>query len=268
MRSKKGRLVGVFVIYAVANNGFSEAIDNPCAGASALLNLVNRPTVSDSACAVPYNKALVELGFQYQGLTQSAGQQTNFPEAVVRFGLPFNNELALVLPNYNHPSMQSPSGFSTTTATIKHQIGYTEHWLGSIETGVTLASGSQYFGSDGNGIALNGIVSYTFNSKWSLLFMLGLSSQVESSFDGGRRYTTTNPDLVLTYVVNPKINMYAEVYGQSRTGPEVGSGFNTDAGILYLPFPNVEVDLAFGQHVSGTLGSFNQYIGAGMAILF
>ena len=94
MRSKKGRLVGVFVIYAVANNGFSEAIDNPCAGASALLNLVNRPTVSDSACAVPYNKALVELGFQYQGLTQSAGQQTNFPEAVVRFGLPFNNELA------------------------------------------------------------------------------------------------------------------------------------------------------------------------------
>ena len=267
MLSRMDYLVRAFLMCAVTNAVFAQTLDDPCAGASALLNLVDRPNVADSACAVPYKQAIVELGLQHQSLTQSE-TQTNFPEAVVRFGLPFNNELAFVLPNYNRTSMQPPSGFTTTSALLKHQIGYTEHWLGSIESAVTFASGSPGFGSDGTGFALNGIVNYTFNDSWSASFMFGVSSQVQSDLDGGGRFTTANPDLVLTYAVNPKVNVYGEVYGQSRTGPNEGSGFNADIGILYLPLANLEVDLVFGQHLSGALGDFNQYVGAGFAILF
>ncbi|MHB1321048.1 MAG: hypothetical protein ACYCY0_05740, partial [Acidithiobacillus ferrivorans] len=37
------------------------ATQNPCTGPSALLALLDRPTVSDSACVVQYGKAVLEL---------------------------------------------------------------------------------------------------------------------------------------------------------------------------------------------------------------
>jgi hypothetical protein len=270
MASKQiGKLLWIFIInYGIAVNVFAETIDNPCGGASALLNIVDRPTVGDSACVVPFKQAVLELGYQYQRLTHSAGYQQNFPEVELRIGLPVNNELVLVLPNYIHQSMTPHSGFAPTTIGIKHEIGYTEIWLAAAEALFTLPSGSTAFGSQNLGAAVNGIINYTFNSTFSLSFMFGVTSQTQSKLNGGQRFTSINPDMVLTYVLNPKINFYGEVYGQSKTGPGEGSGFNFDGGVLYLPLPNLEVDLEVGQRISGNLNGFNHYIGTGMSIAF
>lgn len=263
------KLFWIFIInVGMVVNVFAEVIDNPCGGPSALLNIVDRPTVGDSACVVPFKKAILELGFQYQQLTHSAAYQQNFPEAALRIGLPANNELVLVLPNYIHQSTIPRAGFAATTIGIKHEIGYTQTWLGAAEALFTLPSGSDAFGSQATGAAINGIIDYTFNSTVSLTFMLGVTTQTQSKLNGGQRFTSINPDLVLTYVLNPKINFYGEVYGQSKTAPGEGSGFNFDGGILYLPWPNLEVDLEVGQRMSGNLNGFNHYIGTGMAILF
>jgi len=260
------KLAWAFVmICGITANTFAFSGD-PCGGESALLSIVDRPTVGDSACVVPYNKAVLEFGYQYQKLRHSSADQQNFPEATVRIGLPYNNELVAVLPNYILQSSGPRSGFAASTLGIKHEIGYTDAWLAAIEGLVTLQGGNSAFGRDGTGGALNAIVEYDFNPTWSLSFMFGVTSQVQSQRDGGQRFTSFNPDLVLTYALNPKINFYGEVYGQSKTGPGESSGFNADAGILYLLMPTVVLDLEVGQRISGNLGGFNHYIGAGISI--
>lgn len=255
-------------LFTITGNIFADNIDNPCGGPSALLNLVDRPSAGDNACAVPFKQAIIESGIQYQQLSQDSGTQWNYPQSELRVGLPAGNEFVMVLPNYIHQLQAPHSGFSAMTAGVKHQFGYTENWVTAIESIFTLPGGSQAFGSDGTGVALNGIVNYTLNDNISLSFMFGVTSQTEPSLDGGGRFTSFNPDLVLTYVINPKTYVYAETYGQSKTAPDEGSGWNLDSGILYLLKPNFAIDMEVGQRISGQLGGFNHYIGAGFSVMF
>jgi len=256
------------VIQGMAFNAFADTIDDPCDGASALLNIVDRPTVGDSACVVPTSKAVLELGYQYQQGTHSTGHQQNFPQAELRLGLPAHNEFVVLLPNYILQSMAPHSGYSATTVGIKHEIGYTQNWLAAAETLFTLPSGSTAFGSNGLGAAINAIVSYDINPKFNLTFMFGVTTATQSSHDGGQRFTSINPDIVLTYSATDRLQLYGEIYGQSKTGPGESSGFNFDGGFLYLVLPNAEIDLEIGQRMSGNLGGFNHYIGTGMAFMF
>lgn len=256
------------VIYAMMPTGFAETIKNPCAGPSALINIINRPTVADSACVVPFKHSVVEFGYQYQKLRHPSGDQQNYPQAEFRLGLPANNEFVILLPNYIHQSIPPRSGFSAATMGVKHELGYSKHWLASVESLFTLPSGSGAFGSKGLGVALNGILSYNLNKKFNLTFMLGVTTETAPRLSGGQRFMNMNPDLVLTYSANQKFDIFGEIYGESQTGPGEGSGFNFDAGIIYLLRPSVAIDFEIAQRISGSLGNFSHYIGAGMSIMF
>lgn len=253
---------------AMVSSVFADTVNNPCGGPSALLYIINRPTVADSACVVPYKNIVLETGYQYQQLTHFAGYQQNFPEAQFRLGLPANNEFTIVLPNHIHQSMTTGSGYTATTVGLKHEIGYTQTWLGAVEALVTLPDGSAAYGSKGTGATLNGIVDYTFNPAFSLSFMLGATSQTQSSLNGGQRFTSINPDLVLTYSAIDKVQLYGEVYGQSKTGPGQGAGFNADGGIMYLLLTKLVLDVEYGQRLSGNLDGFNHYFGGGISVMF
>ena len=252
----------------MSKNIFADANDNPCSGASALLNIIDRPTAADSACVVPFKKSVLELGYQYQQLSHSAGHEQNLPEAEFRFGLPANNEFVVLPPNYIHQSMTPRSGYTATVVGVKHEIGYSQHWVTAVEALFTLPTGSVAFGSHGLGAAFNGIISYNINSQWNLSGMLGASTETQTSFNGGQRFTSINPDVVLTYSATEKFDCYVEIYGQSKTAPNEGSGFNSDAGIIYLFLPNLAADVELGQRISGNLEGFNYYIGAGMSVMF
>src|SRR5579872_1260797 len=108
--------------------------------------------------------------------------------------------------------MMPYSGFSATTVGIKHEIGYTQDWAAAVESLLTLPNGSTAFGSDGAGVAFNGIASYTINPVFNVSFMLGWSTETLPSLNGGQRFASVNPDIVLTYTLNPKVNLYGEVY--------------------------------------------------------
>ncbi|MDP1575094.1 MAG: transporter [Coxiellaceae bacterium] len=265
---KQWKIVLIFSsIYLMTHNAIAETVINPCSGPTSLLNIIDRPTVGDSPCTVPYKKAVLELGYQYQSL-RGGGRQQNAPDAEFRLGLPANNELAILLPNYSHQSINPSAGFSATTLGLKHQIGYTRNWITDIEGLFTLPTGSDAFGSHALGVAINGIAGYTINSAFNLTFMLGASSQTESNVNGGDRFSSINPDVVLTYTLASKVNLYGEMYGQTQTGSGAGSGFNCDTGFVFLPLAFFAVDLEFGQRMSGNLGGFNHYVGAGMSMLF
>ncbi len=241
--------------------------DDPCAS---LLAVLNRPTVADSVCAVKPDQVILEAGVQYQTLYPGEGTAINLPELQTRFGLPAGNEITVLLPLYviQYGLDEPVQGVGATSLGFKHQFPVRGQWIWAAEGLVTLPSGSEALGSDGTGAAVNGIVNYTFNSALSLAFMLGVTTATTSSSAGGERYTSVNPDLVFTWQINDVFQWYAEAYGQSKTGPHQTDGYNADTGFQYLPLEFLELDIEYGQRISGELGGFQRYIGVGGGIRF
>ena len=90
---------------------------------------------------------------------------------------------------------------------------------------MTPPGGSDAFGSEGLGATVNMIIYYSINSQLSLLTMFGGSMITQPKFNGGKRFQSINPDLVLTYAPIKKVDLFGEIYGQTQTGPNQGSGF-------------------------------------------
>ncbi len=246
---------------------------NPCAGPSGLLGLLDRPTIADSSCVVPDGKAVLEAGIAAGNLPGlPGGVADTLPNLELRFGLPDQSEFVWLPPNYQYMAFsgQSPamSGFGATTIGFKHVLGTTQHWQWTAEALATLPSGDAQFGSNGVGGAANAIVSYSSNGPLGVSFQMGVSSQTEPTLAGGQRYTSFNPDLVVTWLWNPRFQFYGEVYAQSSSGYDQGWGTAADGGIQYLINRNFEVDLEEGVSVQGNLGGFSNYTGAGLGVMF
>lgn len=133
---------------------------------------------------------------------------------------------------------------------------------------MTLPSGNATYGSRGTGVAVNGIVNYTPTDNTSLAMMMGVSSQTLARASGGARYASVNPDFVATWAPLKRVQLYAEVYGQSRASPNDSWGWNADGGIQYLVTPNVEIDSEVGYRLAGDLGGFQRYVGVGLGLKY
>ena len=254
-------------VCGIINTVFAETNNNFCSGPKELLSVVNRPTVADSPCTAPDNKVLVELGYQYLKL-RPIGLEQNYPEAELRFGLPKDNEIYVFLPNYVHHSFFPYSGFNTTSIGYKHEIDYTHKWIVTLDSSVTPSSGSRYFGDKGWGALFGGLYSYNFNDSLNITCELTLTTQTASSFDGGQRFTSLNPDAFLTWSINDNLQAYGEIYGQTKTAVNEGSGFNIDGGLIYLVSKNFTIDLEAGQRLNGSLEKLEHYFGTGMVVQF
>jgi hypothetical protein len=258
MRPKQLSKILFSIVSCCSTFIFADINNDSCMGPLALLAIVDRPTVGDSACTVGNKNGVLELGIQFQKIYPVSGFQYNLPQSELRLGLPQHTEFVVLLPNYIHQSIIPHTGITSTIIGIKHRVSSTEKLQTAVESLITLPTGNNNFGSQGLGLALNGITSYNITSNLNFTFMFGVSTQAQSKNAGGAHSTSLNPDAVITWSVN----------GQSKTAPGVGSGFNSDTGIIYLLLPNMTVDAEFGQRISGVLGGLNHYIGAGLAIAF
>lgn len=266
INSNKGILFWILLFTTSYSALATSSNKTSCGGPSDLLLFVNRPSVADSACVVPDKSVVLELGYQYQVLIDE-GIQQNFPQTQLRLGLADRFEFNVILPNYNHQTVHPYTGFNASAIGMKHEIEANETWILSIDGSVILPSGSASFGEKRVGGLFNGIFNYNVTSEISLLGMLGISTQTQSINDGGQRYSSINPYVDLSWS-KEKISIYGEIYGQSKTGPENGSGFNLDTGVLYEVKKNIVIDLEVGQRLSGELFGFSRYIGTGIAIQF
>ena len=252
-------------------------VPDPCSGPSALLAILDRPTVSTSPCAVPQGQFLLEMGFQRaKPRDPASGTMDTYPQAELRIGLPGRNEFTLIPPSYNSQRTRSGSdsttevvsGYSALTLGLKHELGYTRQWQGTVQILVTLPSGSSAFGSHGLGVALNGVVAYALSEQIGLTLQLGISSQTDPAVAGGERFTSLVSNLVATWQPKERLQFYGEIYGQSSTGPGKGAGYNADGGVQYLITPYWEVDLEGSVRLVGDLGGFSHYFGVGMGLRF
>lgn len=243
-------------------------LKNPdlCEGNNALLALVDRPSAADSACVVPYGKKVVEMGFEYQEILGS-GHQLNLPQSTLRIGLPGLNEFVLIPPNYIHQTVHPHLGWSQATMGIKHGFLAGKNWILTVEGLITPSSGSSDFGSGETGGAFNGIFTWSVTSAFGVTAMLGGTTESYPQDYGGQRFRSVNPDILISWSKN-KVQIYGEVYGQSHTGPSQGSGYNVDAGILYLVTQGLLLDVEASTRLSGFLGGFKRYGGAGITVMF
>ncbi len=277
-------MLAILCLYAVffplisgnanAEDGEVETSD-PCSAAnpSALFSLLDRPTFSDSACSVPFRHVVLESGFMRANLRgEGSGKADSYPQAEVRFGLPGRNEFKILAPNFTSQRSGTPqeavSGLSATSIAFKHEIGYSDKWLGSVEAVLTLPSGNAVYGSRGLGTTFNGIVAYSLSAHVGLSFQLGISSLTDSVSAGGRRFMSFNQFLTATWNPIERLQLYGEIYGQTKTARSEGAGYNFDGGLQYLVTRWLEADLSAGMRLTGNLGGFTQYYGVGIGILF
>jgi hypothetical protein len=263
---KKGWLFIFFLVYGLPFKIFAYPTAL-CGGADALLSITDRPTIAVSPCAVPNNHAVLELGFQAEKLVNTgSAQRYPFPE--FRIGLPADNEVYAVLPNYNHQTITPTSGLGPVQIGYKQMVSYTDTWLFTVDGAIQPPSGSVNFGSQGFGGIFNALVNYKLNSKLSATFQLSFSTDTEPEFNGGRRFNSINPDMILAWQISDNLQFYGEIYGQSKTSADEAMGFNAASGFVYLLTKNITVDIEAGQRIDGFLGNIEHYVGAGTAILF
>lgn len=241
---------------------FAEDIPDPCTG---LLALMNRPSITGSACTVPNKQMVVEGGYQYLNLSGSSHGYI-VPQAEIRVGLPNHNEFLISAPSYYHQTVAPRAGWSAVSLSAKHEVGYNANWLGAVEGIVTLPTGSEAYGSRAVGGTVDGIVMYTVNPDLSISAILGVSSTSVEYIQQGARFTTVNPDIFANWQLNPNWQLFAELYAQTRTGPGEGAGLLTDGGFFYLVTPRVALDAEIGQRITGAWG-FQSYVSGGMAVL-
>lgn len=244
-------------------------IPDPCSlsNPEILLSLPDGPTASDSPCVVPSGHVLFELQYQHVDLRGNGGDAEVYLQATeVRLGLPGKNEFKVLPPSYT--SEKASSGWSATTIGFKHELGYNDKWIGSVETILTLPSGSDAFGSHGLGAAFNGIIGYSLTDQVGLGLQLGLSTLTDPVLEGGRRFTSFNPIFVITWHPIKQLQFYGEIYGQTKATHDEGAGFNFDGGVQYIIYHWLEVDLAEGVRLTGNLGGFTHFFQAGTKILF
>ncbi len=258
------RKLFLFFLLMAANSSFAIPTSDPCA--TGVLALLNRPSITGSACVIPKQKIMIEGGYQYFNLPGGA-QGYSTPQAEIRFGLPGENELLIAAPTFFHETKIPRAGWSAPIVSLKHELGYNTHWLGAVEGLVTIPSGSEHYGSKAWAGAVNGIATYTFNPALSITGTLGVMSQSVQYIKNGQRFKSINPDVIATWQFDSQWMVFGELYAQTRTGPGEGLGLLTDAGFYYLLTPRVSLDAELGQRITGQWG-FISYAGAGIGILF
>ncbi|HAT9700144.1 TPA: transporter [Legionella pneumophila subsp. pneumophila] len=243
-----------------------QTYETVCGEPTDMLSFLERGGIATNPWVVPPKSVLISSGYQYQQLI-GEGVQHNFPAAAIQLGLPGYFEVDLLLPNYINQTVDPRIGFSETQLIVNHVLWFNNKWVITASGTFVFPSGSASFGSPNPGGGVIGILSYNFNSQLNLTGNLGITSQSEPSYDGGQSYTSVNPDLILSWTKN-KISLFAEIYGQSKTAPDEGSGFSTDAGVLYQVKKNIAIDFEVDQRITGLLNGVERYYGGGITIQF
>ncbi|HAU2155019.1 TPA: transporter [Legionella pneumophila] len=243
-----------------------QTYETVCGEPTDMLSFLERGGIATNPCVVPPRSVLISSGYQYQQLI-GEGVQHNFPAAAIQLGLPGYFEVDLLLPNYINQTVDPRIGFSQTQLIVNHVLWFNNKWVITASGTFVFPSGSASFGSPNPGGGVIGILSYNFNSQLNLTGNLGITTQSEPSYDGGQSYTSVNPDLILSWTKN-KISLFAEIYGQSKTAPDEGGGFSTDAGVLYQVKKSIVIDFEVDQRITGLLNGVERYYGGGITIQF
>lgn len=255
----------IFLCGTTLLNGVCLA-DDFCSNQENIAYLINRPANATSPCAVAYKDFLVEGGAQHRIFSENQSIDV-YPNTELRFGLPEKSEIYLYTPAYIASHANSyPNGNTTIAIGGKHQIWGKDNIVFTLDGFIVVPGGSRDYGMQTTGEHVNAIVEYIFHNSLSFTFMFSYLHLGQPASEPNLTYSAVSPNIVLSYNFTPLMTVYAEVYGQSKTSPLLGSGYNADGGLIFLITNNITLDVEVATRISGQLGQFDNYIGAGGVI--
>lgn len=254
----------------------SSVTNDPCAGPSAMLALLDRPTIADSACSVKPHRIVLEIGYDNQITHEPSGQRlVDYPQAEWRYGLPHGWEAKVFWPNFNELTPLSAAGgtnkgLSDAGIGVKKEFGYFGNWVFAADTRIDFQTGAEPFTNGGTQVTVNGIASYNVTPQFGLAGQLGVARLAQRDAGGRTQYYyTLEPMVVASYSFFGRLQLYGEVYGATKAGANTNqSEYWFDGGVQYLVTPQVEVDVEEGIALSGPQGASAHYFGLGFGLEF
>lgn len=239
---------------------------NPCEG---ILNLINRPTVASSPCAVPTKHVLVESG--YANVVSSGagtGVAANYPQALIRIGT-FDPkfEFDVFAPNYTNAG-DAPSGWGDLALGTAFNLGSDDKavWGGgaivSVPTGNSaFTAGAAQFTGDFNWVYnLSPVVGLFGTESFNALSARNASGAVQS-------YFAFIPSTGVSAQLSPNAVLYGEYTYYSQAGPGPGSKSLFDFGYEQAVGSHFEIDVEYGFAPPDPNGVKQRYFGAGLSFM-
>lgn len=265
--------LGIILILAVAANPAPAAspaaspAPDPCGSASgtALLSALNRPTIGFSPCAVKPGESVFELGYANQAGDTA---QATYPQGNLRFGVAPNLELDVLGPNYDVArGATAQRGFLDSGIGAKWEAAHDAQSAAGFDFLYTVPSGAAAFTTGAPAATVNFDYSRSLSQRIGFGTTIGVQSTAAASLAGNvHRFATLVPSVVFTDQFNPRAQLYAEAYGQTKIRPDGGTLFGLDGGLQYLLTPALELDVEAGR--TSTDLARAHYVGAGIGVRF
>ena len=248
----------------LTNNLFATSVSPLCDNLPAV---IDRPTVSYSACTVGNKKLVIEAGYDklFLGLN---GQADFFPQMEVRWGMGERFELDFFPPSLYRQEPYSKSGLGALSLGSRYLFYNDAHQLFTVQGYVTPASGSEFYGVRHTNFLLNAIYSYTTDSGVYVAALAGVALLSTSKSQGNQSFYSFNPITVFSFPLTPSVSPYVEFFAQSKTLPSSGWGVSMDTGLIFSVTKNMTIDVEFGQQLLQYINGIQRYWGAGWVIQF
>lgn len=235
-------LIGIAVL-APAAAAAEEAIDT------------DRPDFSDSPEVVGSGRFQVEVGYTAgRDRDGSRTERAASTPLLLRYGIGRSVELRLETEGLQRVRTDDGATRDRVRGTADASIGFKWHLadrdeddgkpalalLGDAE----IDSGSAAFRGRGVRPGLYGIAEWDFDGGWSPSVMIG--ARADRDDDGGGRYANGLVALALGKRLGPRWGAFGEFAApQIASGRHGGSTAAFDAGIVYLPTDDLQLDVSF-----------------------
>lgn len=241
----------------------TQAASDPCAP---ILNVVNRPTVTTTACVVKPNKAMIETGYQNTSFDGAGNNLVTYPRAFLRVGTKVPNlEFDLTPPSY--AKQFGIKGATDVAFGVKYQLGSTDKFVYSVNGGVSAPTGTNGFSAGGTVYDGSLNASYALNSVFSLAGSANFLSQpsVNPATNATTRFRSFQPSLLLTAALPSDTQIFGEVSSLSNAnGPGTKTATLYDVGVMHALGKKAVVDLEFGRSPTAATGKY-RYVGFGFS---
>jgi hypothetical protein len=243
---------------------------DPC---SALISIVNRPTVTTAVCTVRTGHVLLENGYTNTETTGPGGGVTaTYPQSFLRFGTRDPHlEFSFTPPTFNRSSLGGTiaTGYSDINVGAKYEIGYNRTAAWGANALVTIPTGAKAFTA--------GAAQYTGNLNWtdalgpvfSVSGTIGFSALSGLNAAGtAQGYFAFVPSLQAAASMRGPSSAFLEYAYFSQAGVGLGSKSLIDFGYARDFGPNLQVDAEYGFSPTLLKGQKQRYVGAGVSFMF
>ena len=262
-------------VLATAAPAFADTQSTP------ILDLIDRPTVTQSTYVLAPNQVLVEAGYNNTSFPSSAftsgGSTATYPQAEVRVGTQLKN----LEVDVTAPSVIRGSGVTSGTdiaAGVKYLIHSSKRFAVSAQFDIDAPTGQGQspasFGLDGGGSVGGTQNAFALNGTYNItkVFSVKTTQKLTLQNIGGLHYTSYTPSFVLAAALPYQTSIFAEYasatkfYGPSNQFSSATTRTQYLLGASHAISPRLAIDVEGTS--SPSVNNYTKYTGIGVGAAY